>query len=149
MSKKKIYERTNDVTDSNGALLQSTKVAVFVNKSSESFGMFTTTNGLDWAVPLRGVLLLLMYLTSLSDQKTGYISLSTKRRKDIIVFFGWSNERSLGFMLADAIKLNGLSRINNSKNDFMLNPEYFFSGSTADKAEKVNIYNSIRYGSNL
>jgi hypothetical protein len=146
MSRKQIYEKTNDVTDGNGALLQSTKTAVFVNKSSESFGMFTTTDGLDWAVPLRGVLLLLMYFTNLSDQKTGYISLSTKRRKDIVTFFGWSNQRSLGFMLADAIKLNGLSRINNSKNDFMLNPEHFFSGSTADKAEKVNNYNLIRNG---
>lgn len=146
MSKKKIYEKTNDVTDGDGLLLQSIKTAVFVNKSSESFGMFTTTQGLEWAIPLRGVLLLLMYLTSLSDQKTGFISLSTHRRKEIIKFFGWSNDRSLGFMLSDAIRLNGLCRIKNSKNDFMLNPEHFFSGSTADKAEKINNYNLIRYG---
>lgn len=142
---KKVYQQRQVNSNSNGEYTESTQT-IFVNKFSESFGMFTTTNGLEWALPLRGVLLLLMYLTGLSDQKTGYISLSTKRRKDIIKFFGWSNDRSLGFMLSDAIRLNGLSRINNSKNDFMLNPEYFFSGSTADKAQKINDYNFIRYG---
>lgn len=141
---KVLTERTLQINE-NGQRTENTR-SVYVSKSGESFGMFTTTDGLYWAVPLRGVLLLLMYLTSLSDQKTGFISLSTQRRKEIIKFFGWSNERSLGFMLADAIKLNGLCRINNSKNDFMLNPEYFFSGSTADKSEKINNYNMIKNG---
>lgn len=143
-NKKKVFETIATTISPDGETTVN-RNALYVSRSSESFGMFTTTDGIDWAVPLRGCLLLLMYMTMISDPKTGYVSLSTLQRRRIVDFFGWSNPRSLGFMIAEAIRYNGMCRIGNSKNDFMINPEYFFSGSTNDKINKINEYRRIKH----
>jgi hypothetical protein len=141
---KKIYEREHIVTDVNtGEIIGGSRSTVYVNTSAERFGMFTTTNGLGWAVKLKGVLLLLMYLVSISDPSTGMVRVTSEVRRELMLFLGLRSVRRLGMMLAECVAGNALRRVG-GRNDFMINPDYFFSGSSKSKAEKLDAYDKLR-----
>ena len=123
-----------------GDILEDKITSRFQNRNSENFAMYTTTNGLEWAIPYKGYLLFLMVLNQYADND-GTLCLSAYRRKEINRFFGWTNSRSLTNALGYMIEINGIKRL--SQNDFMINPETVYKGSTVSKAEKITKYNSI------
>ena len=123
-----------------GEILSDTITSVYRNKSTEKFSYYTTTNGLEWALPFKSHLLLLMALNEYSD-KDGVVSLSPHIRGKICKFFGWDNLNTLSNALGALVKLDGIRRI--SQDDFMINPETVFRGGTSAKADKQNKYNSL------
>jgi len=133
-------QRKLEIDVPSGEILSDTIFATYGNKVIEKFRYYTTTNGLEWALPFKSHLLLLMALNQYSDVD-GIISLSPYKRDVICTFFGWNNKNSLSNALNVLIKLNGIKRIN--QDDFMINPETVFGGSTNTKAEKQNKYNLL------
>lgn len=123
-----------------GEILSDTIVASYGKRTAEQFGYYTTTNGLEWALPFKSHLLLLMVLNQYSD-KEGVVSLSPHKRDMICKFFNWDNSNTLSNALGVLIRLDGIRRL--SQDDFMINPETVFRGSTDKKSEKQNKYNSL------
>jgi hypothetical protein len=123
-----------------GEVVDAKMTSTYINRHSESFGMYTTTNGLEWAKAIRGYLLLLMVLNEYSD-KEGLIALNVKRRNDICAFFEWGNAHSLNTAIDRLIKLKAMKRVGH--NNYILNPTMFYKGSTNDKVDRINSYNSF------
>lgn len=138
---KKVFSARHIITDNTtGEILDDKSTITYVNRQSENFAMYSTTNGLEWAKEFKGYLLFLMVLNQYSDND-GILCLSAYRRKEINKFFCWSNVRSITNALSFLISINGIKRL--SQNDFMINPETVYKGSTVTKQEKINKYNSL------
>lgn len=138
---KKVFSSRHIITDNKtGEILDDKSSMTYLNKESDYFAMYSTTNGLDWAKPFKGYLLFLMVLNQYADN-SGYLCLSTYRRKEINKFFGWENNRSITNAIIFLVKNNGLKRISN--NDFMINPETVYKGSSTTKQDKIKQYSSI------
>lgn len=141
MANKKIFGVSQTTVDlTTGEVVEAKMTSTYINRDSESFGMYTTTNGLEWAKPIRAYLLMLMVLNEYSD-KDGYITLSTRRRNDIGVFFEFTNANSLKTAMKRLIEYKAMKRV--SANSYMLNPEMFYKGSTTGKSDRIIKYNAI------
>lgn len=139
---KKIFGVSQSTVDlMTGEVVDAKMTFTYINRHSESFGMYTTTDGLEWAKAIRGYLLLLMVLNEYSD-RDGVIALNGERRNHISSFMEWSNGHSLTTAIDRLIKLKAMKRI--SHNNYTLNPTMFYKGSTNNKIERINNYNSIR-----
>ena len=139
---KKVFSARHIVTDNTtGEILDDKSTTTYVNRQSENFAMYSTTNGLEWAKEYKGYLLFLMVLNQYADND-GILCLSAYRRKEINKFFGWTNISSITNALSFLVSINGIKRL--SQNDFMINPETVYKGSTVSKQEKMNRYNSIK-----
>lgn len=139
---KKIFGVSQTTVDlTTGEVLEAKLTSTYINRSSESFGMYTTTDGLEWAKPIKSYLLLLMVLSEYAD-RDGVITLNRERRNSVGNFFEWTNKHSIATAIQRLIELKVLKRI--SQNSYMINPNTFYKGSTNNKAERINKYNSIR-----
>ena len=137
---KKIFGVSQSTVDlMTGEVVDAKMTSTYINRHSESFGMYTTTDGLEWAKAIRGYMLLLMVLNEYSD-RDGQIALNVSRRRNVCDFFEWSNPHSLNTAIDRLIKLKAMKRVGH--NSFMLNPTMFYKGSTNDKVERTNNYNS-------
>ena len=131
MKSKKIFGVSQTTVDlTTGEVVDAKMTSTYINRSSESFGMYTTTNGLEWAKPLRNYIILLMVLNEYSD-KNGIVALTSKRRNEICQYFEWNNAHSLSTALNRLVQLQAMKRVSN--NSYMLNPTMFYKGSTNDK----------------
>lgn len=138
---KKVFGISQTTVDlMTGEVVDAKLTSTYVNRSSESFGMYTTTGGLEWAKPIRGYLLLLMVLNEYSD-KDGEITLNGTRRNSLCAFMDWKNKHSLSTALQRLIELRAIKRI--SSNSYMINPTMMYKGSTNDKSIRINKYNSL------
>ena len=142
MSKnKKVFSSRHIVTDTlTGEVISDKSGVTYVNKQSESFGMYTTTNGLEWAKPLKSYFLFLVVLNEYSDN-SGVVRLTTHLRRSICAFFEFKNERSITTILGILVELGVIKRISN--NDFVINPETVYKGSILDKKERTEKYNKL------
>ena len=142
MSKsKKVFSSRHIITDTlTGEVISDKSGVTYVNKQSESFGMYTTTNGLEWAKELKSYFLFLVVLNEYSDN-SGVVRLTTHLRKSICEFFDFKNERSITTILGILVKSGVVKRISN--NDFVINPETVYKGSVLDKKEKIEKYNKL------
>lgn len=133
-----ISQTTVDLTT--GEVVDAKMTSTYINRESESFGMYTTTNGLEWAKPIKGYLLLLMAMNEYSD-KEGVIALNTRRRNELCEFMEFHHKHSLSTAIKRMVELKAIKRISN--NSYMLNPTMFFKGSTNSKVERINKFNAI------
>ena len=135
---------TQNVDVVTGEILSQRQTTTYASRSSESFGMYRSTDGLEWALELKSQMLFLMVMNEYSNHKTGITTLSKLLRGEISEFFGFTSNRSLTNLISQSIDRNGLTRINGSMNDFMVNPMCFFKGSTKDLKDRINKYNEYR-----
>jgi len=112
----------------------------YINRNSETFGMYRATDGLEWAKVLKHHLLFLLIMNEYSDPRTGIISLTPSKRLEICSFFEWENKNSLSNVLKTVIDAGGMTRCNGSNYDFMVNPMCFYKGSTKDFKERYDKY---------
>ena len=140
---KKVYGSTYTVVDElTGEILELKSKSTFVNNSPEKFFMITTTNGLDWAKKLKSYLLFLFVLYDYSD-KSGIISLSPQKRREMMAYLGVKNSVSFSNILKKLIELDAIKRVSGN-NEFMINPETVYSGSVTEKPNKILMYNNLK-----
>lgn len=138
---RKIFRvETQSIDMRTGELVSSKMTTTYISRSSESFGMYRSTDGLEWAKQLKNHLLFLLVMNEYSDLRTGIISLTPSKRTDICMFFGYENKNSLSNTLKTVIGAGGMTRCNGSNFDFMINPMCFYKGSTKDFKDRYDRY---------
>lgn len=137
---KKIYERTS-VDSISGEVLSS--VSTWINKSSESFIMIRTTNGLKWYYSLgKNEKTLLLIMHEKSDSKTMIVNFTSLTRNAICGILK-IKKRMLSVLLSNLEENDCFIRI--SQNDFMMNPEHMFKCSTNELKTRINYYKNLKY----
>jgi hypothetical protein len=117
----------------------------WISKNGEMFGMYRTTQGLEWIIPFNEKeLKLMMLMQEYSDTGTSYVALSSKRRRDISSFLGFNSARSLTTVIGGLIAKDGIARVGLSNSDFMVNPLCFFKGSSRDIKKRIEKYNNLK-----
>lgn len=130
-----------DIVDTSTGEIVSSQ-STWVNKSSESFVMLRTTNGIDWYFPLtRNEKNLFLMLSQWADSKTMKISISKWQRIEIYSKLE-VERRMVSLMLRGLEDKNCIKRI--SQNDFMINPSFAFKCSTNELKLKINDYNKLK-----
>lgn len=144
---RKIFQvRTQEIDVHTGEIIGIKNSTTYINKSSEQFGMYRSTDGLEWTKTMKNQLLFMMVMNEYSNPRTGIVTLSPVLRKEICEFFSLESTRSLSNIISSTIQKDGLTRVNGSNNDFMVNPMCFFKGSTKDLVDRINQYKIYRDG---
>lgn len=113
---------------------------VYKSYALEHFTMIRFTDDDKWIKDLKPVLPLLLIMSQWIDSASDIVPLSSDRRAYLCHFFDLTNPRSLTTLISQAIKLNGLTRINGSTSAFMINPAFIYRGSTKGLATKMLKY---------
>ena len=138
MGKKKVFQST--VVDvSTGEVLE--ERSVFVDAALEQFGMFRTTEGIEWLLELGEVELKLLVMLHLWSDDDGSVSLSPIRREFVVRKLRTSG-RTLRRSLVGLSEKGALLRL--SKDDFVVNPSTFFKGGSKELKNKIKNYNGLR-----
>lgn len=142
---RKIFQvNTEEIDLTTGQVVSYKQSTTYINKNPESFGMYRSTDGLEWAKEFKNYLLFLLVMNEYSDPRTGIVTLSPYKRKEICEFFGYENRNSLSNTILNVIKAGGIVRVNGSNSDFMVNPMCFYKGSTKDFKERYDRYENYR-----
>jgi hypothetical protein len=113
---------------------------IYKSYALEHFTMVRFTDDDKWIKELKPVLPLLLIMSQWIDSASDIVPLSSDRREYLCRFFDLSNPRSLTTLLAQAIILDGMTRVNGSTSAFMINPAFIYRGSTKGLAGKIMKY---------
>ena len=113
---------------------------IFKRYTLEHFTMVRFTDDDKWIKELKPVLPLLLIMSQWIDATTDIVPLSSDRREYLCRFFDLSNPRSLTTLLTQAVRLNGMTRVNGSTSAFMINPAFIYLGSTKGLSAKIMKY---------
>ena len=139
MANRRICERTS-VDSISGEILSS--VSTWINKSSESFVMIRTTNGLNWYYSLsKNEKTLVLIMHEKSDSNTMVISFTQQIRESICDIIG-IKKRMLSILLSNLCKKDCFIRL--SQNDFLMNPEHMFKCSTNELKKRIFYYKNVK-----
>ena len=139
MAKRRICERTS-VDSISGEVLSS--VSTWINKSSESFVMIRTTNGLKWYYSLsKNEKTLVLIMHEKSDSNTMVISFTQQIRKLICDTIG-IKKRMLSILLSSLEGNDCFIRL--SQNDFLMKPEHMFKCSTNELKKRIFYYKNVK-----
>ena len=105
------------------------------------FGMFRTTEGIEWLLELGEVELKLLVMLHLWSDDDGSVSLSPIRREFVVRKLRTSG-RTLRRSLVGLSEKGALLRL--SKDDFVVNPSTFFKGGSKELKNKIKNYNGLR-----
>lgn len=140
-TKRLVGQQTEERYDTNtGKYKIITVKGVYKNYALEHFTMVRFTDDDKWIKELKPVLPLLLIMSQWIDATTDIVPLSSDRRAYLCRFFDLSNPRSLTTLLAQAIRLDGMTRVNGSTSAFMINPAFIYRGSTKELAGKIKKY---------
>lgn len=143
-SRKIFRVETKEINTKTGEITSFNSTTTYINRNPESFGMYRSTDGLEWAMDLKSHLLFMLVMNEYSDPKTGIVSLSPVKRKEICDFFNWRNTKSLSNTIQKTIEAGGICRIGKSNYDFLVNPSCFYKGSTKDFKERYDRYEKYK-----
>ena len=140
-TKRLVGQETRELYDAStgGYKLTSVK-GVYKSYALEHFTMVRFTDDDKWIKELKPVLPLLLIMSQWIDSASDIVPLSSDRREYLCRFFDLSNPRSLTTLLAQAIRLDGMTRVNGSTSAFMINPAFIYRGSTKGLAGKIMKY---------
>ena len=140
-TKRLVGQETRELYDAStgGYKLTSVK-GVYKSYALEHFTMVRFTDDDKWIKELKPVLPLLLIMSQWIDSASDIVPLSSDRREYLCRFFDLSNPRSLTTLLAQAIRLDGMTRVNGSTSAFMINPAFIYRGSTKGLAGKMMKY---------
>lgn len=140
-TKRLVGQQTEERYDTNTGKYKVTTVkCVYKNYALEHFTMVRFTDDDKWIKELKPVLPLLLIMSQWIDATTDIVPLSSDRRAYLCRFFDLSNPRSLTTLIAKAIRLDGMTRVNGSTSAFMINPAFIYRGSTKELAGKIKKY---------
>lgn len=129
---------------STGEVITTKIGGVYKTRILEQFTMVRFTDDDKWIKELKPVLPLLLIMSQWIDATSNIVPLSTDRREYLCQFFELNNPRSLTTLLTQAIKLNGIVRVNGSVSSFMINPSFIYRGSTKEMPKKQTQYQNYR-----
>ena len=138
MGKKKVFQSTV-VDASTGEVLE--ERSVFVDAVLEQFGMFRTTDGIEWLLELGEMELKLLVMLHLWSDEDGSVSLSPVRRKSIMRKMR-IHRNTISSALSGLCGKDALLRL--GVNDFVVNPSTFFKGGSKELKNKIKNYNGLR-----
>lgn len=135
MKRRKIIEQ-NNVDYETGEILSSK--TTYVSKNEETFTMLRTTEGLEWARKLNSAVdwQMLVILSDKSDRE-GRIILTAPQRTEICAFYNIT-DKTFYNAITRLIQANFIKRI--SPMNYLINPEYFFKGSSTTLKQRISIY---------
>jgi len=140
-TKRLVGQQTEERYDTDTGKYKVTTVkGVYKNYALEHFTMVRFTDDDKWIKELKPVLPLLLIMSQWIDATSDIVPLSSDRREYLCRFFGLSNPRSLTTLLTQAIRLDGMTRVNGSTSAFMINPAFIYRGSTKGLAGKIMKY---------
>lgn len=134
---------------STGEHLISEVKGIYKHYALEHFTMVRFTDDDKWIKELKPVLPLLLIMSQWIDSSSDIVPLSSDRREYLCRFFDLSNPRSLTTLLSQAIRLDGMTRVNGSTSAFMINPAFIYRGSTKGLAGKIMKYVEYKGGSRI
>jgi hypothetical protein len=135
--KRKIFEQQT-IDLETGEVSKITTVSV--SKNNETFGMYRTTTGVEWVLDFQGKeLQMMMTLVHFEDIKTRIVALSSLTRKNLLEMFKISKSTFSHLIKAMEDK-KYLIRL--SPTDILLNPSYFYKGSSSDLTKRISEFYS-------
>jgi Firmicute plasmid replication protein (RepL) len=133
--KRTLFE-SQTVDMSTGEIIKTSKIVA--DNNNETFGMHRTTEGIEWVYKFKGnELQCLLTFSHLEDFKTGVVSLSPLRRKEVAKALEISVQ-SLSRVIKQLENKDALHRITDG--DLILNPLYFYKGKSSKWGEKYRTY---------
>lgn len=106
---------------------------------TETFGMHRTTEGVEWVVEFQGKeLQMLIVLNHFENVKTKIVNLSPLVRKELLSIFKITKS-TLSNLFKNMENKRQLLRL--TSNDILLNPSYFYKGSSADIKSRIEEFN--------
>ena len=138
MGRKKVFQST--VIDAKtGEVLESREC--FVDNDLEQFGMFRTTDGIEWFLELSEVEIKLLVLFHLWSDESGYVQFTSVRRDYALRHIG-VGYATLSRALGGLVRSDSVFRI--GKFDFAVNPATFFKGSSKKLKSRMDDYRKLR-----
>jgi hypothetical protein len=141
--KRTVFE-SQTVDLSTGEIVKTSKVTSDTNV--ETFGMHRTTEGIAWVYQFKGnELQCLLTFSHLEDLKTGVVNLSPLRRKEVAKGLKVS-VGSLSRIIKQLEDKDALIRITDG--DLILNPQFFYKGSSSKWGDKHKSYLNYKKNEN-
>lgn len=139
MKRKRILEQ-HSIDYSTGEIKESK--SIYVSKNEETFTMVRTTQGMDWLVKIDTLveLQLVHLLTEMSNTQSG-VTVITPMERDKISQLLQIKPRTIYNTMSTLIKKGFLKRVGYM--NYMVNPSYFFKGSSSSVKDKIELYNKI------
>lgn len=135
---RKVFQQVT--LDSSNNLVES--ITMYVSRTTETFGMYRKSDGLDWLMSMSGnEIKLLIILSDVSDSQDGSVSLSPVKRQNICSMLG-VGVRQLAQLIASLEARDALFRIN--YHDFIINPATFFRCTTNELKKRIIDYYEIK-----
>lgn len=135
---RKIFQQVR--VDGNDNIIES--ITMYVSRTTETFGMYRKSDGLDWLISMTGnEIKLLIILSDVSDSQDGSVSLSPVKRQNICSMLGIGT-RQLAQLIASLEKRDALFRIN--YHDFIINPATFFRCTTNELKKRIIDYYEVK-----
>lgn len=135
MARKRLFE-SQTIDMETGEVKSITTVTV--RDVNERFGMYRTTQGLEWIKTFTGKeMQMMMLLNHIENVETHIVNLSPLIRQEIYEFFK-IGKSTLSDIISRMEDKKFLIRLTNS--DLMLNPSYFYKGGSKDLLKRIELF---------
>jgi hypothetical protein len=132
MGKKRVIFESQVIDCDTGEVKSITTTSIV---KSETFGMHRTTEGVEWVIEFQGKeLQMLIVLNHFENVKTKIVNLSPLVRKELLSIFKITKS-TLSNLFKNMEEKKQLLRL--TSNDILLNPSYFYKGSSADIKHRI------------
>jgi hypothetical protein len=112
---------------------------VTVRNTNERFGMYRSTEGLEWIKDFTGKeIQMMMLLNHLENSETKIVNISPLIKKEIYSFFSISKS-TFSDIIGRMEDKKFLIRL--TSNDILLNPSFFYKGSSKDVLPRIKSFN--------
>lgn len=138
MGDKKVFSSVV-VDGKTGEILESR--SVFVNSALEQFGMFRTTDGIEWLIELSEIEIKILALFHVWSEDSGAIQFTPVKRDFVLRKLNISAP-TLSRGISGLIKKGTVLRM--GRFDFIINPATFFKGSSKELKVKINNYIELK-----
>ncbi|NDV46245.1 hypothetical protein D0T49_04220 [Paludibacter sp. 221] len=145
MGRKKVFQSTI-VDAATGVILECRNT--YVNSTLEQFGMFRTTEGIEWLLNLTEIEIKILVLFHIWSDESGAVQL-TPIKRDFVLRKIKISSPTLSKAISGIIRKEAVVRM--GKYDFVINPTTFFKGSSKELKGKIEKFNELKkkiYGSN-
>lgn len=133
--KRRIFEsQTIDMTT--GEIKSITTVTV--KQANERFGMYRTTEGVEWIKEFTGKEMhMMMLLNHIENVETRIVNISPLIKDEIYRFFN-IGKSTFSDMIGRMENKRFLLRL--TSNDILLNPRFFYKGTSKDVLERIKMF---------